>query len=190
MTIRDIPVFTEKDKTRFWANVDKTSSENGCWLWVGRVKGGGYGSFFTQGRYLLAHRVSFVMSGGAFERGKLVLHGPCGNRRCVNPAHLSSGTHQDNSNDMRRDGTVYCGERHHAKIPGTMARGERNGAYTHPERLPRGERHGMSKLTATQVTEIRDRAANGETGASLGLRFGVSKVLACMIIRNKIWRHV
>lgn len=51
----------------------------------------------------LGHRVAFVLNHRDLEAGEVVMHS-CDRPLCWNPAHLSAGTHQDNSDDMRAKG--------------------------------------------------------------------------------------
>ncbi len=54
-----------------------------------------------------------------------------------------------------------------------------------------GERHGMSKLTADKVREIRTLyAAGGESYYSLGTKFGVTYSTIHEAITRKTWKHV
>lgn len=78
-----------------------------------------------------------------------------------------------------------------AKGRSNSARGDANGSRLHPERLPRGDAHGMSKLAVSQVIEIRALyAAGGITQAVIAARFGVAHQLISHIINRKIWKHV
>jgi hypothetical protein len=54
----------------------------------------------------------------------------------------------------------------------------------------RGERQGLSQLTADKVREIRTRAAAGETQRSLAHAFGVCKASIQTAISGKTWGHV
>lgn len=57
--------------------------------------------------------------------------------------------------------------------------------------LPRGERHGSSKLTRIQVKEIRKLYAAGDhTQKELGTVFGVSDVMIHYIVRRKCWVRI
>ena len=47
------------------------------------------------------------------------------------------------------------------------------------------EKHGMAKLTETDVASIRSRYANGETQKSLGLEYGVIQPHISRIVRNR-----
>ena len=68
-------------------------------------------------RHLLAHRMSFEISTGKqIEKGMVIMHG-CDNPSCINPNHLSMGTHADNVADK------VSKER--------QARGLNHGRYTH-----------------------------------------------------------
>ena len=53
----------------------------------------------------------------------------------------------------------------------------------------RGEGHGMAKLTADQVREIR--SSYGQvTAPELARRFGVTAQCIWMVLKRKTWRHV
>lgn len=206
MTDEVIAEFTDKDKARFWRKVDKTSSEKGCWIWTAAKYRNGYGSFRAGGMQLIAHRVSFILNGGTFDNGPLVLHGPCNRRDCVNPGHLSSGNQKQNMADRHRDGTANSGDRNGSRTrpdrvargdrhssrtkPEMVARGDRHWSRTHPEKTPRGEAHGCAKLTESQVLEIRRRAANGERQKDIGMAFGFAQAVISNIVNRKRWKHV
>lgn len=89
-----------KPEDRFWAKVSKS---DGCWEWTAGLRHGGYGSFYVAidglGRNVAAHRYSYEMHHGPIPEGAEIMHS-CDNPRCVNPAHLSAGTHAQNMQDM------------------------------------------------------------------------------------------
>ena len=80
---------------------------DGCWVWTGAVGGRKEEPrpyFQAAGRRTLAYRVVFeLVNGVELSSAQLLLHS-CDNGSmpvgCGNPAHLSIGTVQDNSNDM------------------------------------------------------------------------------------------
>lgn len=53
-----------------------------------------------------------------------------------------------------------------------------------------GERNGNARLTEADVRAMRERASNGETYAQLGRAFGVTSVMARLIVQRKNWKHV
>lgn len=165
-----IPPLSQRDKERFWNTVEKTDS---CWLWRGGKTASRYGIFFA-GKSFRAHRISFVISGGKFCNGSLVLHG-CRNRHCVNPAHLYSGTQKQNCADKERDGTV--------------ARGDRSGPRRHPE-IVRGERNGNAKLTEDAVREMRTMHFSGIPYTQLAWSFGVTPTQVQYICERRNWKQV
>jgi hypothetical protein len=80
---------------RFWAKVQKT---DGCWLWLGGVNSGGYGSIsrgHRQEGMVHVHRVSYEMHCGEIPQGLVIDH-LCRNRACVNPAHMELVTLGEN----------------------------------------------------------------------------------------------
>lgn len=186
MTAHDIPELSDRQKVNFWRKVKVLPGPDGCHIWTG-AKRRGYGIVVIRGRKLAAHRVSFIISGGTFENGPIVLHGPCNNKACVNPAHLSSGTYQQNQDDRLRDGTRVLRVK---PPPQGRPKGDSHYARRNPEKMARGERHGNAKLTVERVIEIRSLAAIGDTYAKLSRNFGVSVDQIGNIVRREVWKHV
>lgn len=150
---------------RFWK---KTSvAPGGCIVWTADTSADGYGRFWHAGRLVQAHVFAYeAVVGpvpaleGADCRGTCLLH-RCDNPRCVNPEHLTPGTHIDNMADM-------------------AAKGRRAVAA--------GALNGNARLTPEQVAEIR--ALEGHASArALGRRFGVSKTTIRAIQTGRQWRR-
>lgn len=177
-TFKPVPI-----AERFWKYVRKTER---CWIWTGSTfKATGYARTFINRQGKHAHRVSYEMAYGPIPDGLMVLHdcdrfyapGDISYRLCVRPDHLFLGTAADNMADCKQKG------RH--------AVGLRNGAYTKPESRQRGENSGMSKLTDSQVVEIRRRyKAGGISQEKLGKEYGVTQPLVKEIVHGRIWKHL
>lgn len=88
---------------RFWSKVIVEEDNSKCWAWVGGVDKKGYGRLNVDGSPKLAHRCSWEINRGVIPDGFLVRH-LCNNPNCVNPNHLATGSHQQNSNDCRDGG--------------------------------------------------------------------------------------
>ena len=162
IAVREIPVLTEDDKIRFWEKVKK---DQDCWVWLGSKTPNGYGQFSIKRKLFLAHRISFVLDGGVFTHGPLVCHGPCNNRSCVNPDHLTSGSSVSNSRDCTfRDKTaIYA----------------------------LGEKHPSSKLTEKQVVEIRLKYISGTISFyRLADQYKVHHSTIARIVNRESWTHI
>lgn len=97
------------------------------------------------------------------------------------------GTFKDNTQDMMKKGRNKSGMK---MYPERAAKGERHGSKTHPECLLRGEENPISKLTAPQVMEIRNRVKSGMRQDFLAKEFGVSKATICRAVRGHCWKHL
>ena len=82
-------------RDRFYSCVSAEPTERGCSLWLSKQFPNGYGCFYVQGRYLLAHRCAWFLSCGALPADLEICH-ECDVRLCVNRDHLFLGTHSDN----------------------------------------------------------------------------------------------
>lgn len=107
-----------------------------------------------------AHRMAFLVANDAIDPDLLVMHS-CDNRICVNPAHLSQGTHSENNHQ----------------------------AYDRARQVDhRGERSPRAKLSSLDVGAIRMMLAGGATQQSIADRFGVGRECVSKIATGRRWR--
>lgn len=91
---------------RFWTKVQVTPA---CWIWTAGVDGKGYGAACigsgAEKRQRRAHRLAYELLAGPIPDGMVIDHVVCGNRRCVNPAHMEVVTVQENTarSNRKRD---------------------------------------------------------------------------------------
>lgn len=148
---------------RFWEKVDKSGS---CWLWTGSLRTNGYGEIWYEGRNHQAHRVSWMLFNGPIPEDMQVCH-RCDVRACVRPDHLFLGTQVDNMVDCSEKGRINT------------------------EVKALGEAHGSSKLTASEVTEIREKYSTGSyTQREIGQEYGVTQTTIGHVVRHETWTHL
>jgi hypothetical protein len=113
----------------------------------------------------LAHRVAWEVTNGPIPSDKPHILHRCDNPRCVNPAHLWNGTHQENMADKVRKG-----------------RASRVG---HPP----GAGTPIAKLTDDQVRAIRAMRSTASL-RQIAQHFGVDFSNVSKICLRKTWRHI
>lgn len=131
---------------------------SGCWLWTGAATKHGYPLIRADGRNRHAHRMMASLIYGAIP-AELVVRHLCNNTFCVNPDHLRVGTHADNVADK-------VGARRHLF----------------------GSRVPSSRLSETEVAEIRNARRGGASRHALAARFGICETHVSNICSNKAWR--
>lgn len=164
---------------RLWRTVE-IKGANDCWP-CNRAEGqrghrrislGGRG-----GRESSASRVAWMLHHQLPIPDGLVVRHTCDNGWCCNPAHLLLGTPAENSRDMVERGR--------------SARGDRNGARLHPERILRGENAINAKLTERKVRTIRRfyelRLLDQQALAEI---YGVAKCTISAVVTRRNWSHV
>lgn len=158
----------ENVSDRFWKYVKKT--DNGCWLWQGsRNKKTGYGQFLLHWNKLVgSHRMAWMLTNGEIPENHCVCH-HCDVRHCVNPQHLFIGTRKDNAKDKDEKGRHAKGYRLKTNI---------------------GEQHSRSKLTDSDVRQIRKLADEGTPRSQIAKRFNLSHSSTRDVILRKSWKHV
>ena len=95
---KKVPNGTSLEK-RLYSNIKKVGE---CWEWQGSTNQG-YGRIGYEGKWHLTHRLSWKVAKGDIPEGKFVCH-HCDNPKCIRPAHLFLGTHDDNMRDMAEKG--------------------------------------------------------------------------------------
>lgn len=180
--------YTPEVIERFWSRVDRSAGPDACWPWVGGTfHSFGYGVMKFNGKNHGAHRIAYELSNGPIPNGLCVCHA-CDNPPCCNPVHLWVGTNVENTADRNSKGRNARGEKVRS---GTYYFGSDHWSNIKPERVARGERQGLSRLTEDSVREIRRRyAQESVTLAELGQEFGVSSVSIHNIVRRRTWAHL
>jgi len=138
-------------------------NDKDCWEWQAGCYKDGYGGINIKGqkkRTVKAHRYSYEYFIGPIPQGMCVMH-KCDNPKCINPSHLSVGTHLQNMRD--RDSK---------------------------RRSPFGENHPNAKLTEAKVLEIKSLLNDGESLMSVSLKYGVHKSHIYSIKSGLRWSHV
>lgn len=104
----EIPPFLPGTRSQqFDQYIEKSSEENGCWIWTGAIygpprkdpNGGGYGQFHWRdlgGGGTLAHRYSYLRDVGEIPVGMHLDH-LCSVRACVRPSHMEAVTPEENN---------------------------------------------------------------------------------------------
>jgi hypothetical protein len=152
---------------RFWSKVDKSGE---CWLWTGCTGGTSpYGVFRWDGKQTCAHRIAFILSGGSFNNGPLVLH-TCDNPLCCRPDHLFAGTQKINIQDCCSKGRIAKG----AKL-------------NHPPQD--GENNHNAKTTPEVVQAVRSMLASGSRQADVAKATGLTRANVWAIAHGKSWKN-
>lgn len=147
---------------RLLARVEQVPGQ--CWLWPGATNSRGYGVIgcsIPRRRMRYVHRVSYEHFHGPIPEGMEILHS-CDTRNCVNPEHLSVGTHAENvAEQVERD------------------------------RVRKGrDMYWSVKLTEQDVRDIRAMKRPGVSNRKIAEMYGVSTSQIEFIIARKRWKHV
>lgn len=149
---------------RFFEKVER-NGESECWLWTGASNASGYGRIRINDTLRYAHRVSPALHAGQIPEGQQANH-LCDNPRCVNPEHLYTGDQQQNIDDAVERGDLI-------------------------ETRNRGEEHPHAKLSADEVSEIRNLYRTSDhTHRSLAEEFKVGKGTIQSILERESWTSI
>ena len=150
-----------RDLTDIWRFIDRRGPDE-CWPCKTHRNWRGYGRITIASQTLGVTRVVLGLKlGRPLAPNEFALH-HCDNPPCANPAHLYAGDVQQNANDK-----------------------------VERQRQARGERHGLARLTAEHVREIRVLAANGGlTHLDIAQRYAVHKTTVTAILAGKTWQHL
>ena len=146
--------------------------KRGCFVWQGPVNRKGYGAATSR----LAHRVVYEQVNGRVPDG-MEVHHECGNRRCINPAHLRAVTHRAN---VALSKTGFCRSgRHPFEAP--QEPGRYNGCLLcHAER----ERNRRARLPKPPPRGIKSHCKRGHPRIEENL-YRLGSYVDCRICRKQ-----
>jgi hypothetical protein len=139
--------------------------ESGCWIWPGGKDKDGYGKVSVRINgmrcHLRAHRAMAALRVGVVGDKSVVMH-KCDNPSCVNPDHLTIGSHIENEHDK-------------------IAKNRHTHGASHPHAL----------LDDNKVTEAIYRMADGDHTTNIAKDFGVTRsAIRHIVTEERTWRHV
>lgn len=186
-----MPTFSESDSIRFWSKGVLTANPDTCWNWVRFKDKDGYGFFTINSLNLRTNRVAYFLHNNIDPKDNFVCHS-CDNPSCINPSHLFLGTPNDNVQDMVKKGRQAKGDNNGVYThPEKRGYGLRNGAYTKPGQVRKGDLHGMSKLTSEDVLAIREIFSKKNTTTfKLAEDYKVSVSTIRNILSRRNWKHI
>jgi hypothetical protein len=132
-----------------------------CWLWIKGRNKSGYGMMKCGEHMVGTHRIMWFLTHGSFPpKGLCVCH-QCDTPACVNFSHFFLGTNVENIQDAARKGRMHL-----------------------------GERHGMSRLTVSQVLAINSEYSYGTHGSTiedLASKYNVGRTTIHHILNGDSW---
>lgn len=150
---------------RFFDGKVSYDHDSGCIRWTKCISRLGYGQANRTAGEVKTHRISWALMNGAIPNGLHVLH-ECDVRACVNPFHLSVGTHADNMAAMSARGRGKC--------PSL-----------------RGADNPMAVLDDDKVWAIRAMLKAGAfSQAEIAKSYKIAPMTVSVVARNKSWRHI
>ncbi|MFO0448604.1 MAG: tyrosine-type recombinase/integrase [Pseudomonadota bacterium] len=161
---------SDRDVERFVARTSRDPN-GGCWFFAGAPDGGGYGRFGCNGRQVMAHRFAYLVHHGPIDTGLVIDH-TCGNRRCVNPAHLEAVTTAENNRrgrSARHPDPVAMLERRRVGAGSLQRRGNRWRLVVDIGRDPvTGQRRQRTRMVAGSRADAEKALALLVAGSTTG----------------------
>jgi len=156
---------------------------SGCWIWLGAMQSGGYGSVWFGNRTERVHRVSWIAHFGEIPERLCVCH-RCDVRLCINPEHLFLGTLLENNQDRHVKGRDFIATNRAAAL-GILAK-----ARSHVRVTPSGTINANARLREEDIPAIRAAFAEGVSTHELARRYGVTQPTMWRVTSGKGWQHV
>jgi hypothetical protein len=150
----------------FWDNVQHCVHEwlcpYCCWPWLGSCEPiSGYGVAYMNNRKIGAHRAAWILGNDQPLPPGLSAAHYCHNRPCCNFIHIHAATQKENIADSLRDNRVL-----------------------------RGEKHGMSKLTNDGIRQIFLLSKAGWADGAIAKHLHVSRTTVGDVLHRTKWLHV
>lgn len=154
---------THDQSYQFWTlnrlfRASHDDRETGCRIWDGRLnKENGYGRIGYMSKQWRAHRLMYTLMLGDIPKGMELMHS-CDNPRCINPNHLTPGTHAQNIAEAYAKGRKF---------------------------VPQGDRHPRFSFTEEQARRI---VSSDISASEIAAEFGVSKSSIYRLRNGSTWK--
>lgn len=139
-----------------------TIDQKGCHICTSHVPGGDRPYVTIGGKRMVMSRYVYERDIGPIPPGIFVCHS-CDTPMCINPDHFFLGTQKDNMVDASQKNRI---DRMHS---------------------PRGESHGMTKLTNQEAISIRN---DPRPSRAVAKEYGINKGTVLNIRNGFTWKHV